>query len=56
MLREIPTYVPLPDWIWEEARDKEHFIQVVQDSMKRYKHLRVKKVLYQKRLAVCVKR
>lgn len=35
------TRVVLPKWIWEEATDKDHFKQLVQQYMYRYKGYKI---------------
>lgn len=40
----VPYKVLLPVWIWEEARDKDHFINLVLDYMTRYPNYTVKKI------------
>lgn len=43
--------VLLPEWIWEDAQDKDHFKQLVLDYMKRYPNYAVKSV--KDRFAIC---
>jgi len=55
MLNEQPTYkILLPKWIWEEAKDKEHFKQLVLQYMRRYPHYIVKSV--KDGFVICVKK
>ncbi len=55
MLNNPPTYkVLLPRWIWEEAKDKEHFKQLVREYMRRYPELTVKRVT--NGFAICIKK
>jgi hypothetical protein len=49
-----PYRVLLPEWIWEQARDKEHFKQLLAAYMRRYPHYIVKAV--DDRMAVCERR
>jgi hypothetical protein len=55
MLNNQPTYkVLLPRWIWEEAKDEEHFKQLVLEYMRRYPGFTVKRVIDE--LAICFKK
>ncbi|KDE46311.1 hypothetical protein DI43_15360 [Geobacillus sp. CAMR12739] len=55
MLNEQPTYkVLLPRWIWEEAKDNEHFKQLVREYMRRYPEYTAKHVA--DGFAICVKK
>ncbi len=55
MLNNPPTYkVLLPRWIWEEAKDEEHFKQLVREYMRRYPDLTVKRVA--DGFAICAKK
>ncbi|UYL94191.1 hypothetical protein PK52_gp42 [Geobacillus phage vB_GthS_PK5.2] len=55
MLNNPPTYkVLLPRWIWEEAKDEEHFKQLVREYMRRYPELTVKRVT--NGFAICIKK
>jgi hypothetical protein len=46
--------VLLPKWIWEEAKDKEHFKQLVLQYMRRYPEYTVKSV--KGGFAICVRK
>ena len=46
--------VLLPRWIWEEAKDTEHFKKLVLQYMLRYPHYTVKSV--KDGFAICVKK
>lgn len=51
---QAPYKVLLPRWIWEEAKDKEHFKQLVREYMRRYPDLTVKRVA--DGFAICAKK
>lgn len=51
---QAPYKVLLPSWIWEEAKDKEHFKQLVREYMRRYPDLTVKRVA--DGFAICVRK
>ena len=46
MIGEYKTNVVLPEWIWEEAKDKEHLKKLVLDYMRKcypdYKIIKIK--------------
>lgn len=44
MMNQVPYRVLLPEWIWEKARNNEEIKEFVLEYMKRYPHLRVRKV------------
>jgi hypothetical protein len=50
----VPYKVLLPERLWVEARDKEHFKQLLAAYMRRYPHYIVKAV--DNRMAVCERR
>jgi hypothetical protein len=41
---QVSYKILLPKWIWEEAKDKEHFKQLVLQYMRRYPEYTVKSV------------
>ena len=45
------THVVLPRRIWQDARDKEHFKQLVQQYMRKYPGYTIKKI--DKYYAIC---
>ena len=51
---QVPYKVLLPKWIWEEAKDKEHFKQLVLEYMRIHPEFTVKRVVGD--LAICVKK
>jgi hypothetical protein len=51
---KVPYRVLLPERIWEQARDKDHFKQLLAAYMKNYPHYIVKAV--DGRMAVCERR
>jgi len=46
--------VLLPQWIWERAKNKEHFLKFVLQYMRRYPHYSVKSV--KGRFAICIRK
>lgn len=54
MFDKTPYKVLLPEWIWKEAKDKEHFKELVLQYMERYPHYQVIKV--QDKFAICVRK
>lgn len=55
MLDAIPTYVPLPDWIFD-AKDEKELKGLALKYMERYPHLKIKKIIIAERLAVCYRK
>jgi len=47
------TNVLLPEWIWEEAKDKEHLKKLVLQYMRRYPDYTIKGV--KNRMAICIR-
>lgn len=47
----VQTTVVLPKWIWDEAKDKDHFKQLISQYMKRYPNYKIVKL--GKYYAVC---
>lgn len=45
------TRVLLPEWIWEQAQDKDHLKKLIIDYMRRYPDYRIVKV--KDRFAIC---
>ena len=54
MYSEVTTKVPIPNWIFEQAKDQEELKGLVLQYMQRYPYLKVKKILTNRRIAVCV--
>lgn len=44
MWGKVQTTVILPRWIWDEAKDKDHFKQLVGEYMKRYPGYEIMKI------------
>lgn len=40
-LNDVPTRIILPRWIWKEAKDKEHFKQLISWYMQRYPNYKI---------------
>lgn len=40
----VQTTVVLPKWIWDEAKDKDHFKQLINQYMKRYPNYKIMKL------------
>jgi hypothetical protein len=50
----VPYKVLLPEWIWEEAKDKEDLKKLVLQYMRKYPHYSIKKI--KGSLAICERR
>lgn len=54
MFSEVTSKVLLPAWIWEEAKDQNHFKKLVLDYMRRYPEYSIKSVIG--RFAICTRK
>ena len=56
LLGEVPTKVPLPEWIFKKAKNDKELRGLVLQYMQRYPHLKIKKIIIAERLAICYRK
>lgn len=56
LLREVPTKVLLPEWIFKKAKNDKELKGLVLQYMQRYPRLKVVKINREKHIAICVKK
>lgn len=53
IIDNVTTRVPLPDWVFDDEKQiKTRALQY----MERYPHLRLKRIIKEKKIAICVRR